>query len=438
MPESPWGHLLRWEQHNDNDEYANLADLDELEDEDDSAEEADSDALGGQDQEQDIAETEQPCQPMTRCKLSEDAIVEIINERIAHYTNLWVPNKGVPKEEQIIYDLERMWEDAEASGQREQLVARHRAELEFFTQGLDMLCTEIVTNPGNNADIIRRQCNNLEVTIDNMELSRWLVSIYELSPESGSDEIEDVHGPINLGSPSPSPRSGEEEEDANIMGTVKMDPTATADGIHLRLGISGSLFDYEDEPEHASIMTVRRWKWEDLVETQDRKRVITKAIYELPTAARENIHSRLKLVGKMTVGKEVKAYIDMILRGESRIQGVLPRDLLKIGIFSNLFVSWWLSDNCFLKTPPRERFEEIRDEGLADFEVFFDFLSTVMSTTFSKEALQHPDRPSEAEIIEISDDDDEDMTAVTTQVQGKTGSIMMPPGLQQVGAIILD
>lgn len=172
--------------------------------------------------------------------------------------------------------------------------------------------------------------------------------------------------------------------------------------------------------------------------TKDRKRILTKVVYELRAEDREDIRTRLELVGRVTLGKEIKACIDMLSRDQSRMQGVLPRDLPKIIIFSNLFTSWWLSDNFFLKRPSKERLEELFRYGSADFEVFFDFLSVIMRTTFSKEALQHPDRPSQAEIIEISDDDDDDvMHVVTTQVPDRTASTK-PPGSQRMSAIVLD
>jgi hypothetical protein len=45
-------------------------------------------------------------------------------------------------------------------------------------------------------------------------------------------------------------------------------------------------------------------------------------------------------------------------------------------------------------------------EGSPDPATFCEYLGKIMTTTFSPLALQNPDQPSQAEIIEISDDDD--------------------------------
>ena len=78
--------------------------------------------------------------------------------------------------------------------------------------------------------------------------------------------------------------------------------------------------------------------------------------------------------------------------------------------FANLFLSWWLCRD-YYKEPNASaaELEELKrciDDGSAEIATFYDYLHTIMRTTFSEQALQHPEQPSQAEIIEISDDDD--------------------------------
>jgi len=176
------------------------------------------------------------------------------------------------------------------------------------------------------------------------------------------------------------------------------------DGLSTRTPIN-----HGDEPENASIATARRWKWEDLVEHLDRKRVVSKVIYEMKFNDREVIRNRIRLVGKTNLITEIRACIGMLCRREAKLQGVLPRDMPKILAFTKLFLSWWFCSN-YSQEPDASKkdLEELRtcmDSGAAETSTFYDYVYTIMGTTFSEKALQHPDQPSQAEIIEISDDD---------------------------------
>ncbi|KAH9872880.1 hypothetical protein J1614_005274 [Plenodomus biglobosus] len=459
-----WSHLLKWKQSNGDEQDVDMERLDELEDEalrGDGESSEDEPSEAPDDEEDEALRTHQT---QARCKLDQDEIVSIINESIEHYTNTWEPNAGIPKEDWIVYEPEKLWKDAENKAQRQTLVRNYEAEVAYYAIGLDMLCNEIMKFPGSNADAVRRQCKNLEMTVNNLELARWLLSIYALSPESDSDDDahDAEHGDqhyhrnlvsrptgvaqpdpnaaeiVDLGSPPASltsetdgaltpdlayPRLASEiaiehERDRMETETTAVNPPDTP-GARIAMTVEESMpilqgstefkppNNHGDEPEQASLATVRRWDWKTLTDAQDRKRVVSKAIYGLHATHREDIRSRIQLVGRNKMRREMKAYIDMLTNEESRIHGVLPRDLLKIATFSRLFISWVYCDDYFLKEPSRQK-SLSRDigDGSSDFEVFFDFLSTIMKTTFGEEALQHPERPSQAEIIEISDDDD--------------------------------
>jgi hypothetical protein len=164
-----------------------------------------------------------------------------------------------------------------------------------------------------------------------------------------------------------------------------------------------------DAPEHASIASVSRWTWAQLEETQDRKRTVSRAIYELSSMDREIMRQRLQKVGRSNMVREIPACIDMLLRGDKRMPGILPQDLPKIVTFTRLFLCWWLCGNFLHKDPSGEELEELADclrERSPDPSTFCDYVDTVLSTTFSPEALSKPTQPSQAEIIEISDDDE--------------------------------
>ncbi|KAI8940698.1 hypothetical protein NX059_001966 [Plenodomus lindquistii] len=487
-----YSHLLKWQSSHDVDEVVDFAASDELED--DSPEDEISDGPEEEDDEEAVVETGKEAQ--ARCKLTQDEIADIINQSIAQYTAHWKPNKGVPREQWVTYDPEAMWEEAEANHQRQQFVETYEAEMKYYTHRLDILCNGIVNFPGNNVEAILHQCKNLEVTVNNLELAGWLLSIYELPPESNGDE--DVHDAedanlspiwdlknhsdsvrgarqvagqvVNLGSPpasstsetggvslprhttfdvaidftssspiveySPSHRVTSPDQ---LVATIEANPPSELESlIPLHGAPPNAHSKHGENPENASILTVRGWKWEDLVETLDRKRVVTKAIHEMHENNREDMRNRLELLARSKIEREVKAYIDMLVRKESRIQGVLARDLRKIETMSGLFISWWCCDNYFVKEPSKRHLKELLhciETRSSDIEVFLDYLSTVMNTTFSKEALRNPEQPSQAEIIVISDDEDVPKPPGIARRRTRSGK---ESGLQHYPAIVLD
>lgn len=165
-----------------------------------------------------------------------------------------------------------------------------------------------------------------------------------------------------------------------------------------------------DAPENASIFTVSRWSWAHLEDTQDRKRVVSKAICELSSADKEVIRQRLQKVGRASMVREIPACVDMLLRGDTKMPGILPQDLPKIINFTRLFFCWWLCGNYLAKTPSEVDLAELRDclrDSSTDPTTFCDYVGTVLNTTFSPAALHRSTQPSQNEIIIISDDDDE-------------------------------
>lgn len=449
-----WDHLLHWQNlaGDEHDEYADEGDDSEGEQEQHLAGAVESD------DEDALEDEEQPATVHGRNKLSSDEVLDIINERIEHYTKAWTPNKRVSKDDMVSYDPQAMWEEAEAAGERQQLAEKHEEERSYYNYRLDQLCDEIMKFPASTPEGVRRQCGNLEVTIESMELAEWLASIYRLEPESGNEDEPDdqrsVGQPaipavnlshasgetqydgefIDLDSPPSSSfddteeperlsicnetRIGTQTDQLELQGRYRTSDSVIAETVeeHLDdsllptlLGGVKALIQYGDVPEHASIATVRRWEWVDLIDSLDRKRVVSKAVAQLKSQDCDVIRSRLRDVGTSSLIREVRACLKMISHGETNLQGVLPRDQAKIETFTRLFMSWWFCDNYMDKSPPRCRVKELQScllDGCNDLSTFFTFLGTIMTTTFSEEALRHPEQPSQAEIIEISDDED--------------------------------
>jgi hypothetical protein len=248
--------------------------------------------------------------------------------------------------------------------------------------------------------------------------SKPSAEIVDLDPPSESSEIEEGHdSPFGHPAAAVAQIVGDQVDapirfstpDSILVDSVEPAthdlPTQPATDVLLR-----TLTNHGDGPEHASIATVRRWRWSDLVQHQDRKRVVSKALLEMRTEDRELIRCRIRDVGKAYLVEQIGACVDMLRRGESRIQGHLLRDMPKIITFTNLFLSWWFCSNYLSgQGSSKQDLEELKawiDDGSAEIGTFYNYVYTIMGTTFSPDALQHLERPSQAEIIEISDDDD--------------------------------
>lgn len=302
-----------------------------------------------------------------------------------------------------------------------------------------------------------QMCRNLEITVDLIQRATWLEEIYRLPPEGSSDEEPQneaseitnevqlpptqLSGPIrhraspsqivDLGTPpdledeglAPNTpvamflqdEDGQSEEGGTLTGIPVSDPVVfdliesveTASAIPSADVHSRALLG--DAPEQSSLSTVSRWSWAILEETNDRKRAVSKAIYELSPMDRETIRQRLRRVGSVKMVREIPVCVSMLSRGSTKMPGILPLDLAKIETFTRLFTCWWLCGNYFQKEIPETDLIEL-DEHLrsdpSEVSIFCNYVDTVLQTTFSRKALSCPAKPSQAEIIEISDDDD--------------------------------
>lgn len=141
-------HLLRWQDAAESDEVIDFAEEDNLGQEEHVDWVDVPQAEDGLDVALDSSEREDP---PNKTHLSKEEVVDIINERINFYIDNWRPNVGVVPEEAVDYDVDMMWDKAEASGQRQILVQRYEKDHEYYSHRLDTLCDEIVKFAGNNA-----------------------------------------------------------------------------------------------------------------------------------------------------------------------------------------------------------------------------------------------------------------------------------------------
>lgn len=440
-----WDHLLRWTQ--EGDDLVEDDDMVEIEEEE---EEVNSEEEDHEDEPQTNV-----VQRRQTGKLSQEEIIEVINERIEYYMKQWRPGKGVEK----IPDPEQLWEEAESAGVRKQYEQVHNENIKTFTESLDRISDEILKVPLNSVEQAHKVCKNLETTVDLLEEAEWLASIYALEPEdededdSDDDKVEGqslsfreatagshVHHPIviDLGSP-PESEIGDTEEllvdkedpypqlPANTDGptfahgrtATPKSPKAIAAGPIISspssqrssgrtLLVQSAVHD-GDSPELASIKTVSQWEWNDLIAKKDRKRIVMKVIYEMDSTDREILRTRINSVRKQDLLNEIPSCVSMFLHEETKMQGVLPRDLPKIVAFAKLFLSWWLADDYFRKSATEWRLVELAESlkmGCRDLDIFHNYVRHVLDHTFSENALREPEAPTQSEYIVISDDDD--------------------------------
>lgn len=160
LPAGPgtWDHLARWRTADD-------IIIDFAQDNEECYTDASDGSLGsieGSDDEgeDDHLPIERPAK--TSGKVTAEEVTVIINSCIEEYENAWIPGKGETKRKgggnakiSALYDPLILWEDAEATGQRETLARKYESEAAYYRQRLDKLCDEIAKDPGNSPVVVR-------------------------------------------------------------------------------------------------------------------------------------------------------------------------------------------------------------------------------------------------------------------------------------------
>jgi len=227
----------------------------------------------------------------------------------------------------------------------------------------------------------------------------------EVLVQSATPQLQQRQKLIDLG---PEPESSEDEnsgKDIILSGSLSGIPSAVpmrTDPILQRSNTLGN------KPEEASISTVARWDWNDLVANADRKRIVMKVLYGMEETRREELRARMATVRIHDLAIEVRACTRMLFEHTSKIQGVLPKDLSKIVTFTKIYFCWWFGQNYTEKTPSEEELNDLLNDleaGLEDLNIFHDWVNHLLQHTFNEEALRTPHAPSQHEIIVLSDDD---------------------------------
>ncbi|PSN70906.1 hypothetical protein BS50DRAFT_570342, partial [Corynespora cassiicola Philippines] len=442
-----WDHLLdRWDKNDDEILDFSVPDEDDGDDEGDDVDDVEEIS------EEEVMETE-----VRGKRFTKEEVADVINEAIALFTNKWHTQQQGKEDERLSKALGR-WQEVGASGQDKQreLARRIKHNVEILTQRLDLMCGEICEQDWNSEGSIRRQCKVLEGTVEVLEHERWLEQVYDgwlnqvdgndMPPSDGVQSTQRVEI-IDFGSGSDD--SEENDQDGNVTCSTSSAPRAAG-------GATSELTDHQsvepvinyleprrkpqepavnlltprrnvllvqsftsqtsarvsapvwhgENPKTASIHAVTKWAWADLTRNTDRKRIVMKAIQEIDATDREMLRTRVNTVKKRHLLTEIAKCAAMMVRGESRMRGVLPRDNYKIVVFTKLFLCWWMADNAFKRETPQRRLEELLqclEDGSTDPGIFYDWVRYVFAHTFSEEALSTPHLPSQAEVIVIDD-----------------------------------
>ncbi|KAF2012486.1 hypothetical protein BU24DRAFT_425137 [Aaosphaeria arxii CBS 175.79] len=487
----------------------------------------------GEDTDEDSLEAYQiePSKPPARghkSTLDDDRVTEIINEQIARFEEEWYPGKGWTHDNHIASDARELWLEAESVGERLDLIEITRRNVDYYTNRLNVLSTEIATlgGPWTQVNALRLQCRSLATTVEVLLQEEWELSVYQMpsapSPSATDDEmnpssppqihppststatpqkapqvlypstappappmstprhttsrrvsvvidldapedmmeidnIREAHGSTNVmtsqapttitqpsiinanqndartparasfQTPKIEPRSPSHSQPSSQRPIHSSNPTTPSQRSHHRphqrrpsppstpsTAITINLNDY---PESASISTIQKWPWPILLATQDRKRIIMKALSTMPAADLALIRTRLTLLKRSDIFSELSLCVTMLLERSDRLPGVLPRDVPKILKLTRLFLCWWLAADFVSdekRMPSKVELQGLVREikqGARDPGVFYDWTRWVLANTFSEEALREPARPSQAEVIEISSDEEGEVGA---------------------------
>ncbi|KAF2263913.1 hypothetical protein CC78DRAFT_544613 [Lojkania enalia] len=376
-------------------------------------------------------ETPPNAPPQVR-SLSEDQIVDVINESIDEYTTQWhdtILRKQLCK-------ANKMWRAVEAEGRRTQRVAEKARNIRYYEARLNIIGDELLKFSWACVEELRAQCKSLQGSVENLEQERWEHSIYgqpyappliesprpnidKASISSGEDRDKEYD--------EDSPISADYESEGAIEGdqfVIKDPPTESRTIVDLGDGSSETeeegeedeedeeniiLLENEepDRPENASFAAVAKWKLQNLIDKSDRKRLIMKIIQNMSEDERDILRARIS-VRRQDLLNEIPWCIHMMITGQKKMPGVLPKDHNKVIIWTKLFLSWWLCDNYINKNASTwhlEELEECLNKGCRDPGVFHDWVMKIMGRTFKKGSYNRKRFvvPPTAEIVVIDD-----------------------------------
>lgn len=444
--EANYEHLRHWEgDASDGDKIVSWSDLDE-----DEGDDTEDDAESYGDAELNAAETAfiqaRERKEARKRALSENVIVEIINESIETFSEKWKPGKGHELTSRAIkraFDPPRLLREAEIRGNRKELIKRYQNDIEHFKHRLDELAEEILDRHGDSTqDEMRKLCQILGTHVENLEEAKWFLSVYgnaldgdfegyidDESDSAWSVENDDREMLVDVENPSDDPIIVDEESYPTSVSEVHRNDQGVQNKVHEndqgdripKAGTTTNRASYQmttpikpntapklhvprrDEPENSSILAISHWSMKDLVVRKDRKRIVMKVFRNLAPEQREMIRTRFQAVKKSNMLREIENCIDMFKRKEKRMLGVLPSDLTKIRTITHFFLCWWFGNDHMHETLSQEQLDELAVDlqNSDDLEFFYDWVEIILHKTFTTEAF----RFAEEDIITISDDE---------------------------------
>ncbi|KAF2004550.1 hypothetical protein P154DRAFT_46263 [Amniculicola lignicola CBS 123094] len=117
--------------------------------------------------------------------LTKVEITRELNAAIDQYTHKWRPGIVKDHEREIPSDARVLWLSAGSAERRRELAKTKLAEIQFFKDGLDRMCNEMLSMDWKQAKTLRDKATVLDTMVFNIEQQRWELSVYEqeLLPE---------------------------------------------------------------------------------------------------------------------------------------------------------------------------------------------------------------------------------------------------------------
>lgn len=246
-----------------------------------------------EDDETSMANTEEAPREFDRpdqsIELTKEEVLISINNFIDQHSEHW-PKDRLLAEMNLPSDPEDIRKKLKTADHRQQYIEQYKRDIAYYTDRLNFLCDEIMGSDDLSERSVGQQCRSLEVTLDELLLAEWLHSVYDPEPQAnldgdaissqskeapntrlfrtrpyaGSGTVRNIE--VNLGTPEPSsgaPRTYTPSEVRSQNRVLQRSRQKRPDGV------------YGDDPQLASLLSIRKWSWSDLVESSDRKRVLS-------------------------------------------------------------------------------------------------------------------------------------------------------------------
>ncbi|OCL05733.1 hypothetical protein AOQ84DRAFT_298354 [Glonium stellatum] len=141
---------------------------------------------------------------------------------------------------------------------------------------------------------------------------------------------------------------------------------------------------FNGAPENSSPAEIKNWNWGELIQRDDRKRLIIKLLSTIDSTDRNMMKHRIQEVKERFFVDELKRGLGALCSGRLRIEGVQQDTFEKIIKFSRLYICWhscspkWWNNN-FDKQGLQEMVQDINNNR-KKLEDFYRFLFIVLKS----------------------------------------------------------